>query len=105
MAVRYCRECGGKHSLSAVACPHCGAAIRGTVPQVMHVPGPVVHSETGPVIAALASVFIPGLGQLCRGRLLAGILWFIFVPVGYFCLIIPGLILHAICIADAARRR
>lgn len=90
--------------MSAVACPRCGAAIRGAGQHVVQVHTPALPSETGPVIAAVASVFIPGLGQLCRGRLLAGILWFIFVPIGYFFLIIPGLILHAVCIADAARR-
>jgi len=43
--------------------------------------------STGNVIAALASFFIPGLGQLLQGRLLmaavqfvlAGILWFFWL--------------------------
>lgn len=29
------------------------------------------------VLAALASFFIPGLGQLCQGRLLSALFWFV----------------------------
>ena len=34
-----------------------------------------------PFIAGLLSFVIPGLGQLYNGRVLAGILWFIFAVV------------------------
>ena len=33
-----------------------------------------------PFLAAVLSFFIPGLGQLYNGRILAGILWLIFTP-------------------------
>jgi len=32
---------------------------------------------TGNVIAALASFFVPGLGQLLQGRILWALLWFV----------------------------
>ena len=34
-----------------------------------------------PVIAGLLSLILPGLGQLYNGRVLAGILWFIFAVI------------------------
>jgi TM2 domain-containing membrane protein YozV len=34
-----------------------------------------------PLIAGLLSLFLPGLGQLYNGRVLAGILWFIFAVI------------------------
>ncbi len=34
------------------------------------------QGSTGNVIAALCSLFIPGLGQLIQGRLLSAVLWF-----------------------------
>lgn len=34
-----------------------------------------------PLIAGLLSLFVPGLGQLYNGRVLQGILWFIFAVV------------------------
>lgn len=61
------------------------------------------QGSTGNVIAALASFFIPGLGQLIQGRVfkslvmfvLAGILWFVWL----------GWIIHLWSIIDAARYR
>ena len=37
----------------------------------------------GNVIAALCSVFIPGLGQLVQGRLMPAIVFFVVCMVGY----------------------
>jgi TM2 domain-containing membrane protein YozV len=34
-----------------------------------------------PIIAGLLSLVLPGLGQLYNGRILAGILWFIFAVI------------------------
>ena len=61
------------------------------------------QGSTGNVIAALASFFIPGLGQLLQGRfwpaaiqfVLAGILWIFLL----------GWIIHLWSIIDAARFR
>jgi TM2 domain-containing membrane protein YozV len=58
------------------------------------------QGSTGNVIAALASFFIPGLGQLLQGRLLkAGIQ---FVLAGALWLIWMGWIIHLWSIYDAA---
>lgn len=64
----------------------------------------------GNVIAALCNVFFPGLGHLIQGRLLAAILIFLTVAVGYalWWLIVPGIIgvlVHLYAIIDAARFR
>ncbi len=61
----------------------------------------------GNVIAALCSIFFPGLGQLVQGRLLPAILFFVFCVVGYalWWLVIPGIIallVHLWAILDAA---
>jgi TM2 domain-containing membrane protein YozV len=58
------------------------------------------QGSTGNVVAALASFFIPGLGQLIQGRpikagimfILAGILWFFLM----------GWLVHLWSIIDAA---
>jgi TM2 domain-containing membrane protein YozV len=64
----------------------------------------------GNVIAALCNVFIPGLGQLVQGRILAAIMFFLVCAVGYalWFLIIPGIIAaiaHLWAIIDAAKFR
>ena len=54
----------------------------------------------GNIIAALASFFIPGLGQLLQGRwLLAG---FMFVLTALLWVILLGWIIHLWSIVDAA---
>ena len=58
------------------------------------------QGSTGNVIAALASFFIPGLGQLLQGRLImAGIM---FVLAAALWVILLGWIIHLWSILDAA---
>jgi TM2 domain-containing membrane protein YozV len=58
------------------------------------------QGSTGNVIAALASFFIPGLGQLIQGRLImAGIM---FVLAAILWIIWLGWIIHLWSILDAA---
>lgn len=54
----------------------------------------------GNVIAALASFFIPGLGQLLQGRVLKAALMFIAAAVLWWILL--GWIIHLWSIVDAA---
>ncbi|GAA5785850.1 hypothetical protein GCM10007860_14620 [Chitiniphilus shinanonensis] len=55
----------------------------------------------GNVLAALASFFIPGLGQLLQGRPLIALLMFVLAGVLWFILL--GWIIHLWSIIDAAR--
>lgn len=54
-----------------------------------------------PGLAAVLSFFLPGLGQLYKGQLINGLVWFFFVSMGYLALIVPGLILHFFCVLGA----
>lgn len=58
------------------------------------------QGSTGNVIAALASFFIPGLGQLIQGRLLKAIVMFVLAAVLWWFLL--GWIIHLWSILDAA---
>lgn len=53
--------------------------------------------------AAILSLLIPGLGQAVKGSMLMGLIWFLMVVIGYCALIVPGLILHFLCVVRAAR--
>ncbi len=55
----------------------------------------------GNVLAALVSLFIPGLGQLLQGRLGIAIIQFVSAVVLWF--IFMGWIIHLWSIIDAAR--
>ena len=52
-------------------------------------------------IAPVLSFFIPGLGQIFTGRIFAGLFWLLLVPMGYLLYIVPGLVLHIVCLFDA----
>ena len=41
------------------------------------------QGSTGNVIAALCSLFIPGLGQLIQGRLLSAMFWFVTACIAF----------------------
>jgi TM2 domain-containing membrane protein YozV len=55
-----------------------------------------------PGVAAVLSFCVPGLGQLYKGQIINGIVWFCAVGLGYAALILPGLLLHFFCIVGAA---
>ena len=58
------------------------------------------RGSAGNVIAALASFFIAGLGQLLQGRLLAAILQFVLAAILW--LVFLGWVVHLWSILDAA---
>ena len=58
------------------------------------------QGSTGNVIAALASVVIPGLGQLIQGRLLKAVVMFVLAGILWWFLL--GWIIHLWSILDAA---
>lgn len=58
------------------------------------------QGSAGNVIAALASFFIPGLGQLIQGRLIMAIVQFVLAGALWF--ILMGWIIHLWSILDAA---
>ncbi len=58
------------------------------------------QGSTGNVIAALASFFIPGLGQLLQGRILPAFLF--FVAAGLLWIVLLGWLIHFWSVVDAA---
>lgn len=59
------------------------------------------QGSAGNVIAALASFFIPGLGQLVQGRVLMALVHFVLA--GLLWIILLGWLIHLWSIIDAAR--
>jgi TM2 domain-containing membrane protein YozV len=63
-------------------------------------PSTVGPGSAGNVIAALASFFIPGLGRLIQGRIVAALLHFVLATLLWFVLL--GWVIHLWSIVDAA---
>lgn len=59
--------------------------------------------SSGNVVAAVCSVFVPGLGQLVQGRLLAAVVHFVLAALLWYVWL--GWLVHLWSILDAARFR
>jgi hypothetical protein len=89
-----CPYCRAAVSAGAVKCPHCQEWLDEDYRPVNFDPG----------VAAVLSLIIPGAGQMYRGNIALGVLWLVIVPIGYVPFILPGFVLHIICIATATTR-
>ena len=59
--------------------------------------------STGNVIAAIASLFFPGLGQLVQGRIIAALFFFVLAgAIHLFTLGLLGWVGHLVACIDAA---
>jgi hypothetical protein len=58
----------------------------------------VVSRRPSPGIAAVLSVLLPGLGHVYSGRLLGGLVWFLAAGFGYWAVLVPGFLIHALSV-------
>lgn len=109
-----CPFCYETVLLGTKKCPHCHEyldyalremyAKRPAYPALRNQQTAVTQSTTSGTQAALLSFFMPGLGQMCNGQIGAGVLWMLFTCLGYVCFVIPGIVLHVLCIINAAKQ-
>lgn len=108
ITLRAADEARGAQETSRYAAP----AAAPTIIMVPQAPAPVVTQITNvnvgtggkrwsPIVAMFLSLIIPGLGQMYKGQTINGLVWLVLTVAGYFFLVIPGLILHLLCILGA----
>lgn len=95
---KFCRFCGrdlrtGQQSQSTITSQPQTPIVIQSPPQRLWSPG----------VAAVLSLVIPGAGQMYKGQVGKGILHLIVIVIGYSLFIIPGLILHILCVIDASQ--
>jgi TM2 domain-containing membrane protein YozV len=62
----------------------------------------MTHASTfDPRTAAFLSFLIPGWGQFRKGKRRQGAVWLVVVIAGYLIFVVPGVILHLLCIIEA----
>lgn len=103
-----CPYCAETIHADALKCKHCGEILDESLKTSRQQQAPTIVlpeqkvRKWSPGVAALLSFLIPGAGQMYKGNVGAGLLWLIFVVIGYFLVTVPGIILHLICIFAAA---
>lgn len=110
MAIIECPECNHSVSELAQACPSCAFPLQNANTHPLSGPArPVAESPQynthsgGNELAAVASFFIPGLGQLAQGRFLDGFVHFVLAILLW--LVLLGWIVHLVSAWGAARWR
>jgi hypothetical protein len=53
------------------------------------------------LLAALMSLLLPGAGQVYKGRVVQGAVWFAVVAAAYWFFGLPGILIHAMCVITA----
>lgn len=99
-----CPFCAEEIQLDAVKCKHCGELLDPNLrdKQRQAIANAAPRQQLwSPGVAALLSLIIPGAGQIYKGNVGTGLAWLFFVVIGYCLLVVPGLILHIICIVTA----
>lgn len=103
-----CPYCAEMINADAIKCKHCGEILDPVLKEARRQQTPptvVVQDQRkwSPGVAALLSFIFPGAGQIYKGNVGSGLAWLAVVVLGYILLVIPGVVLHIMCIVAASK--